>query len=134
MKTCSKCYIEKPLNEYYVDKSKLSGYCSQCKSCHQYYKKLGHKQHKGVYGIFSTNECLYVGESEELRNRIWAHNSNLKNITTNIEAQRQLYINITKHNNIIIKILEECDNHKERELHWINKLKPKYNNIGVCIQ
>ena len=78
MKQCNKCHKEKPLTEYYSDKSKISGYCSQCKSCHQYYKKIGHKQKQGVYGIFSGQTCLYVGESEELRNRIWNQNQRIQ--------------------------------------------------------
>ena len=127
LRQCSKCREEKPLSEYYKDNSKKLGRCSQCKSCHHYYKKLGHKKKQGVYGIFSGNECLYVGESEELRNRIYSHKSNIKNVTTNIKSQRELYIRIAEYSNVVIKVLEETDNHKAQEKYWINKLNPKYN-------
>ena len=127
IKTCSKCNKEKSVGQFYKDSSKQSGYCSQCKSCHYYYKKLGHKASKGVYGIFSGETCLYVGESEELRNRIWAHKSNLKKITTKIKAQIELYIRMSKHNNIQIRILEETVNHKEQEQVWIEYMTPLYN-------
>ena len=126
MKICTKCNGEKLLDNFFSDSSKQSGYCSQCKSCHQHYKKIGHKQKRGVYGIFSADKCLYIGESGELRNRIWVHKSNLKKITTNVEAQRQMYIRIRDYSNIEIKVLEETDNHKEQEKVWINRLNPLY--------
>lgn len=34
MKTCSKCGEEKPLNDFYKDKSRIDGHTYICKTCH----------------------------------------------------------------------------------------------------
>jgi hypothetical protein len=39
MKRCTKCNEEKPLTDYYKDKSKSDGYRTECKSCKKMYSK-----------------------------------------------------------------------------------------------
>lgn len=40
-KKCKKCNQEKDISDFYKDKHKKSGYCSQCKNCRKnYYKNL----------------------------------------------------------------------------------------------
>ena len=53
-KRCSKCCNLKPLNEFYKDKSKKSGYKSQCKECNdtetkREYQKEYRDSHKDYY-------------------------------------------------------------------------------------
>tara|TARA_B110000503_G_scaffold40518_1_gene66582 strand:+ start:521 stop:856 length:336 start_codon:yes stop_codon:yes gene_type:complete len=111
MKICTKC----KLNEKQDGKS----YCRPC-----FYKTYG-KEHqksyytakKGVYGIFEYGECLYIGESKRLNNRI--------------SKQKTINPNLSNHPAYIIGIIEECDNHLEKEKYYINQYKPKYNIQGV---
>jgi len=132
MKTCIKCNVEKPLTEYYLA-NKGKAYQSRCKSC---FKKhvldngsvtTYHSKIKGVYGIFDNNVCLYVGESQALNRRIAEHKTNINRIQTNTIAHQLMYKQLQQCPNLEFRILEECDNHKEREQYYINELKPKYN-------
>jgi hypothetical protein len=98
-----------------------------CKSCSNTLRKnnswrLGLK---GVYGIFENQECLYVGESKQIRRRISDHKNGIKNPKNKLQSP--LWINLGQYSNLEFKIIEETPNHKEREQYWINKLKPKYN-------
>ena len=140
VKLCKHCGEEKPLTEYSkVLKGKY--YNSSCKSCQVLYTKKYHKQNpekhinsikewnnkkQGVYGIFSGDECLYVGESGKLLHRIASHKSRINNLNCD-SGQPELYIRIAEYDGVQIKILEETLQHKEREKYWINKLNPKFN-------
>jgi len=48
MKKCTKCGIEKPLSEYYKDRSRKSGFQTKCKPCHE---KVKMKSRIGAYGL-----------------------------------------------------------------------------------
>ena len=85
------------------------------------------KEGCGVYGIFENGVCLYVGESTALTRRISIHNSLIKNPESSGYKRKHLYYNLQQHTNYVIGILEQTDNHKEREQFYINKLKPMYN-------
>ena len=144
MKCCKRCGEEKPLSEYFK-----SGkyYQSNCKPCHgqvnkkyvaKYLKsfkgKTAIKKHntlkQGIYGIFSNNECLYVGESSWLNKRMEVHKSRIKNpYLSNQPKEIEMYIRIAEYDNVEIKVLEETTNHKERENYWIQVLRPKFNNM-----
>lgn len=39
MKTCSKCKKEKPVNEFFKNRSNKDGHDCQCKKCHETYAK-----------------------------------------------------------------------------------------------
>lgn len=39
VKTCSKCQVDKPLGEFYKDKSRVDGYAYQCKTCQNVHQK-----------------------------------------------------------------------------------------------
>lgn len=126
------------LTEFY---KKTDGYYNYaCKQCHckqtvkyqknnkektYQYKRKYHTKIKGVYGIFD-NECLYVGESQQLLKRIADHKCYIKNPLSSHPGHYKLYFNLQKHTNLEFRILEECDNHKEKEQHYIQTLKPKY--------
>ena len=71
----------------------------------------------GVYGVFSNGECLYIGESTKLKCRINSHKSYSTHIA---ECLKQ-------HDCWFIGILEQCDNHKEREQYYIDMYSPIYN-------
>ena len=130
MKTCKKCKESKSLEHFpiaskYKGKIYLKSYCKLCsnKKTYEWFKEK-----QGVYGIFSDNECLYVGESSWLRKRIDVHKTRIKNpYLCQRQEETEMYIRIAKHNNVVIKVLEETKNHKEKEHYYINKLNPKYN-------
>ena len=93
------------------------------------YYQAGQKWRKkiaGVYGIYENGECLYIGESIEINNRISRHKTNTKK-PEQAGTHASLYYKLQQHKHLIFGIIEECDNHKERETEYINKLKPKYN-------
>ena len=136
MKYCKHCSEEKPLTEYYTRQS-------ICKPCHnkrvtQYQKdnyvrsyqtkRKYHKKKQGVYGIFSNNECLYVGESSQLVKRIADHKCCINKPEISPKSEQQRYIRIAEYNNVEIRVLEETPNHKEREKYWIQALNPKFNS------
>ena len=78
----------------------------------------------GIYKIVCNGECIYIGQSINLRDRKSSHLRRLrKNNHYNIYLQR--LFNKYKDNFIFEKI-EECEPDKltEREMFWINKLKP----------
>jgi hypothetical protein len=39
MKTCNKCKVERPLDEFYKSKREADGHCSKCKVCQMAYEK-----------------------------------------------------------------------------------------------
>ena len=83
---------------------------------------------KGVYAIFENGKCLHVGESSWLKQRISSHKTYTKNPKSSPKSQRGLYEILNKnHPLFVIGILEQTDNHKEREQFYINNLKPLYN-------
>ena len=152
MKTCIKCNIEKKLELFPKNRSKKEGiepYCKQCR--YKYYKKkkyhLVHYKRNpqkykkaiytqntsiksGVYGLFEKGVCLYIGESKKPYSRMIQHKTWIKNVETEKKwcpYQKKLYPQLRKHTHIIFGIIEECDNHKERERYYINKYKPLYN-------
>ena len=90
-----------------------------------YIKKCSNKWGSGVYGIFENGICLYVGESIELYKRIIFHKTVVKRPETSTTPK--LYEALQQHNHLIYGIIEQCDNHKEKEQYYINQLKPKYN-------
>jgi len=135
-KQCKKCGEVKPLTEYnkrqsrckpcqyaYTNKWQTSvGLESKLKSQYKYAKSKS-----GVYGIFSGETCLYVGESDWLISRIANHKTRLKNPYQKT-LQRKLYNLISQHSNVTFKVLEETPNHKQQEQVWIEKLNPLYNS------
>ena len=86
-------------------------------------KRWGYKI-KGVYGIFENGICLYIGESSRVNKRFSEHKDYTKSQRDN--PQKSLYEQL-QHHNFILGLIEECNNHKEREKYYINKYKPLYN-------
>ena len=152
MKKCTKCKVEKPKSTEYFSQRPDGYWHSWCKICtyknskkyrknnpqkvkeynsryindYQKNKKIATSK-KGVYAIFEMGKCLYVGESSWLKQRIWSHNSYIKNPLSASKNRQPLYYNLQQHSSYVIGILEETENHKEKEQYYINKLKPLYN-------
>ena len=129
IKKCSGCGGPRTWEKQY--------YCRDCKYSKNktYYKKDPKKSYlkskkwatkkQGVYGIFSGETCLYVGESGWLNKRIADHKSYSKNPLAS--PHPSLYIRISKHSNVEVRILEETPSHKEQEQVWIDYMCPLYN-------
>ena len=141
VKTCSKCSKEKSLDKFNKNSASKDGKQSWCKVC-VYEKSKNYLKYKtsriksikkwnnkgqGVYGLFSGETCLYVGESSKLNQRKSAHFSCIKN-PSNSKFHKQLYIRMSQHDNIYFKVLEETVNHKEQEQVWIEYMTPLYNS------
>lgn len=86
-------------------------------------------KYKGVYGVFENGECLYVGRSKGINGRICQHKSFIKNPESCPKSHKKLYYKLQQHNHLVFGILEECENHKEREQHFIDMYNPMYNNV-----
>ena len=136
MKQCGKCKVD------LVEGENAFKNQYKCKSCIRDYQRKWIKtengkssQYKyntakqGVYGIFSGQSCLYVGESSWLNKRINVHKSWAKNPLSSAKSSRHLYINLSRHNNLEFRILEETPNHKAQERIWIDYLNPLYNTL-----
>jgi len=133
VKTCRKCYIEKPYTEFHKGKRNPDGYQPYCKPCgykirNKSSKKQWNKWGSGVYGIFENGECLYIGESSTLYRRLIQHKTGINN-PKNYKFHTNLYKKLQTHNYLIFGIIEETDNHVEREKFYIDMYKPVYNNI-----
>lgn len=84
-------------------------------------------EHSGIYRIDCQGECIYVGQSINLRSRKSSHLRKLRNNNHyNIYLQR-LYNKYGS--DFIFSEIEECDpkDLTEREMFWIQKLNPKCN-------
>ena len=130
-KVCPKCKIQTPLlSDYWVN-----GICWGCNDKIQKYKNkqlLLHRKWKyqngaGVYGIFSNNINIYIGETSQLNKRISNHKSYIKNPNSSGLGLEPFYTELQKYKNIEFKILEKCKNHIERESFYIDKYQPKLN-------
>ena len=142
MKQCNNCKENLILNtNWRVSSQKNNIYrCNNCRNFDTLTWKRNNVEHtnqlaskyayakQGVYGIFSDNQCLYVGESTMLTSRINKHSSHLNGKSRqHVRGQEKLYELMDAYDNKEIRILQECQNHKERELYWINKLNPLFN-------
>lgn len=83
---------------------------------------------KGVYGIFSEGKCLYIGETSRVNGRFNEHKTFINNPYLKSCPLPQVYKNISQHKHPILGVIEETENHKEREKYYINKYQPLYNN------
>jgi hypothetical protein len=94
------------------------------KSAITYHNKL-----QGVYGIFSNGDCLYVGESSKILKRFSDHKTYIKNPNTKSLSNKtkEMYIELQQYNHLIFGIIEECNDHKNKEAYWVNKYQPRYN-------
>ncbi len=96
----------------------------------RYYAKI-----KGIYGIFDaeTSECLYIGGSGAVNNRINIHRyaiNHLDKAAIHRPSQFQLYQLLASHNSVMFEILDECDKSivGQLEQFYINIYNPKYNS------
>ena len=108
---------------------------SKGKVCRKKYYKAGKQQSyqenkwgSGIYGIFSSGECLYIGQSKSLYRRIQQHNTWLRN--PKIAPNPSLYERILKSNSpIFIGMIEavNTDNLIPKEKEYISKYNPSLN-------
>ena len=138
-KKCKHCTLQyyqdnkQKVLQYYKDnpevsKKAVSKYYQANKEKVQDTIKSWRNDIQGVYSIWENGKCLYVGESRILKQRISQHKWLLKN-PEKAGSHSLLYYNLQQHTHLIFGIIEECDNHKERESVYINMYNPLYNNI-----
>ncbi len=131
IKICTKCKNNYPkTTEFFAFHKKRGYWHSWCRQCTYENTNKWRNKIQGVYGIYEGNECLYVGESSQVKARISFHKSAIKNPQW-CPQKFDFYKKLQQHLNLSFKILEETDNHLEREKYYINKLKPKYNAYGL---
>lgn len=124
MKTCIKCNTKLIIGTNW--NQSLSNNCDYiCNKCNYQYRTKNNGKYKGVYGIFEGDTCLYVGESQQYKRRISDHKYYIKNPF--ISSTPNFYTKLQKHRNITFKILEACNDHKDKEQHYIDTYKPLYN-------
>jgi len=73
-----------------------------------------HNAIPGVYGMFKDGVCYYVGSSKNVyrRRSSWK----VKNTHMNLDMNQYVW-----------GIIEECDNYREREQHYISVYQPELN-------
>jgi hypothetical protein len=83
--TCLTCGTEKPLSEFYKDKSRKGGYRLQCKTC----KSISDKKYreKNKHDVFIRQHNYYMLHSEKIKN--WNRDYRLKNIEIYKENDRK---------------------------------------------
>ena len=101
-------------------------------------------ERKGIYGLIYNNQVIYVGQSNNLGERLRKHRrANTNDIINKIidEDGRcnrcknlAMYYFIEKNReDIQFVIFEETDDLDNREYHYITLFQPKYNYKGVDI-
>lgn len=131
-KQCIECGIDKPTNEF----NKRQGKCKSCQKTYAANYNLNdwNIRYQGIYSISDseTGRCLYIGASDGINRRISRHKTNINNLQYAEKwhkSQLNLYTSLSQHKSVFFEVLEECSKEllKEREIHYINQLKPLYN-------
>lgn len=158
-KICSKCYVDRPITEFYKDKSKPDGYRPDCKSCtnlrnNKYYNKNTDKilKQKKIYKklnkhkIRETNKIYFQNNrlsSYKYRNK-WRNNEYHNNINYNIlQRLRSRTYQAIKQNSksrstqdLLGCSIEHLKNHLEsqfsEEMNWDNYGKWHIDHIRPC--
>lgn len=81
----------------------------------------------GIYAINCKNECIYIGQSININDR---KNSHLRKLRINKHYNMYLQRIYNKYKDYItFELIEKCAPEilTEREMFWINKLRPKCN-------
>jgi hypothetical protein len=135
---CKSC-INEGVKKYFKTEE---GKKTNKKSIQKYHKTEKYKQtHKsyltrkqGIYEWFEGDISLYIGQSSWLYSRMCSHKSWLKNPETSEKSsQSYLYKALRQHQNVDIRIIEEClpELLLEREQYYIDTLKPLYNSLKI---
>jgi hypothetical protein len=136
---CNKCDEVKHVNEF----NKRQTMCKVCQSNYNknYVNTLTGKANnrkavkknqikgKAVYGLFSNEICLYIGQSKRFRSRKYNHTYWIKYPHKAPSSHTELYNLLQSYSNIDIRIIEECSPEAllQREQHYIDNYKPLYN-------
>lgn len=133
-KVCSKCGIEKALNEFYVRHDLLKeygeadpkSYRHQCKQCCSNNAKKQRQKHleytQGLYFVYfvynHNNELIYIGKTNDICSRIHQH-------------QIEKRFNEDDVNYIEFELINSLCDASVREIYYINKYKPLLNQRDV---
>lgn len=136
MKKCGKCLVEKAKEEFAKNSSKKDGLNTQCKVCHNAYKKEHYKRNKQTYidnssknrikfkewfieEIKSKLSCIKCGED-----RYWVLDFHHRDPTEKDLEVSTLLGKMSK--TILLREIEKCDvlcSNCHRDLHHQEKLK-----------
>lgn len=87
-KTCTKCGITKPLNDYHAQKKGLYGKCAQCKECKRANNRAWHKANKERRRVYDL--AKYQANPEKHRANARArHETNRERSRANARAWRE---------------------------------------------
>ena len=75
-KQCKKCKKNKPLTEFYTDKTTKNGYMNNCKTCQS---EKRHSKKTGLHYVYTIGD--YAGCTNAPHHRIACHKANGKDIT-----------------------------------------------------
>jgi hypothetical protein len=129
MKTCSKCNIEKPLNEFNKNKSKIDGYHVWCKQCvsnnnKQLYKDDKKTKKYKTNQYYHNNKDIILPKLKEYRNKPeikqkqqeyikqWVKDNNEHYREYQNEYKKQYYKD-NPHSLICLNIKKRCLNGKD---------------------
>lgn len=96
MKKCTKCQIEKELDQYHKDKQKKDGYCPICKECQKLYHlnyDLIHKDNKSKH-----SKQHYINNKNNVLNKSKLYYELVKE-KSDFKINRQIYSKIYNKNN-----------------------------------
>lgn len=116
-KVCTKCNVEKPLDEFYVDKRSKSGVVSSCKECFNFYQKKFRDNNKSKVKLrsksyYENNKERALKKQEKYR---------LKNKEEILTKQRQYRNENCEHINKTLKVWK--NNNREKVIESSKKYR-----------
>jgi uncharacterized coiled-coil DUF342 family protein len=142
VKVCCSCKVEKPTNEFYINKSSKDGLNYKCKICSKIYSKLNKSKpefkekqkeyNKKYYKIFYSNS----DNKERVRNRVKNYNSKPENKKKILKRQNQYYKDRRKNDpefrfyRMIIGHVRKVEKRDEFKNKW-DEIKDIYDMYGI---
>lgn len=85
----------------------------------------------GIYAIFDLDKCIYIGESTDIRDRLLHHYSHMIN---SYPDPLYTYMRECKHLRWgILRFCHSRDERASRELEYIEKYQPLFNECGTSL-
>lgn len=112
MKTCTKCGVEKELDDFYTHKGKKSGLTSSCKSCFASYRIAVSLRTKPAILTKKCSKCKVEKSSDEFHNnkgKASGKSSACKACSFEIKARR---IPRAKPDDVLTKVCSKCKTEK----------------------
>jgi hypothetical protein len=105
MKTCKSCYIQKPLDEYFIDRKAKDGHKSDCKDCTKVRNQKWKKDN--IEKVRENKKIYYHKNSEKIieNSKLW-RNKNIKSIN----LKRQKYIKSKRETDPLFKMRQNLSN------------------------